>query len=155
MNGKVGNHLYLVLNLAARKAYVGRTKDLRTRFIAHRSALRDGKHPNTQLQNDWNQYGEANFIWLDVAVRAGTISGRELEDLLIELLESMKTSSGYNQMTSAGWSRQARLRSVEQKLIRSRKFQMLEGIRSTDPMKDWYVDACSKGHGIEEMSAGE
>ena len=49
--------IYIILNLAAQKQYVGRTQNLDQRYAAHVSQLRAGKHENPDLQRDWDRDG--------------------------------------------------------------------------------------------------
>ena len=88
------------------------------------SSLRRGKHEIPDLQRDWDRDGEENFIWVDVVLRVGQIRANPLEDLLIDTLQTTEPAFGYNRMTSRGWSVHARLRDLERKLIRARKFQL-------------------------------
>ena len=119
--------LYIIFNLAAHKQYVGRTRNLDQRYAAHVSQLRAGRHENTELQSDWDRDGEENFIWVDVLLRAGQMRTSILEDLLIDTLQPTDPTTGYNRMTSRGWSVHARLRDLERKLIRRGKFKLIRG----------------------------
>jgi len=88
------------------------------------SSLRRGKHEIPDLQRDWDRDGEENFIWVDVVLRVGQIRANPLEDLLIDTLQTTEPAFSYNRLTSGGWSVHARLRDLERKLIRARKFQL-------------------------------
>ncbi len=102
MKKLVQEKIYIIFNLAAQKAYVGRTRNLDSRYSDHARQLRKGRHENPDLQRDWDRDGEENFIWVDVLLRAGEIEPNILEDLLIDTLRTLEPTLGYNRMTSRG-----------------------------------------------------
>ena len=52
--------VYIIHNLKNGRKYIGQSINIRNRFKTHKSRLRKNKHPNHQLQQDWNQQsGEA------------------------------------------------------------------------------------------------
>lgn len=54
--------IYKIVNNSNGKYYVGSSSDIEgNRWIDHKSALRNGTHKNSHLQNAWNKYGEHNF----------------------------------------------------------------------------------------------
>lgn len=55
--------VYQILCVPAGKIYIGSTVDLWVRWGKHRSSLRRGNHRNIYLQNAWNKYGEADFVF--------------------------------------------------------------------------------------------
>jgi hypothetical protein len=111
------------------------------------SKLRARRHENPELQRDWDRDGEQNFIWVDVLLRAGYMRPHLLEDLLIDTLRTMDPTLGYNRMTSRGWSQHARLRDLERKLIRGRKFKLIPGVKLGDAIDERYLESVWKGHG--------
>ena len=147
MKRTVIEKIYIIFNLAAQKQYVGRTRNLDQRYSDHVGKLRAGKHENPDLQRDWDRAGEDNFIWVDVLLRAGQMRPNILEDLLIDTLQTTEPASGYNRMTSRGWSVHARLRDLERKLIRRGRFQLIPGVSLDDPIMESYVEGVWKGHG--------
>ena len=54
--------IYLIINLANNKFYVGSAKNLWQRKLTHYRDLRNNKHKNTYLQNSYNKYGSERFI---------------------------------------------------------------------------------------------
>ena len=56
--------LYAITNEISGKTYFGTTTRPKDRFHQHAHLLRKGKHYNKALQEDWNLYGEENFIYL-------------------------------------------------------------------------------------------
>src|SRR4029453_13264167 len=113
----------------------------------HVSKLRTGRHENPDLQRDWDRDGEDNFIWVDVLLRAGQMRPNVLEDLFIDTLQTTEPASGYNRMTSRGWSSHARPRDLERKLIRRGKFKLIPGVKLDDPIAEVYLESVWKGHG--------
>lgn len=59
--------IYQIRNKRNRRIYIGCTMSLRGRWISHRALLRTNKHKNTELQNDWNKYGESAFVFEVIA----------------------------------------------------------------------------------------
>jgi len=145
MKRVVQEKIYVILNLALHKQYVGRTRNLDSRYSDHVSKLRAGRDENPDLQRDWGRDGEENFIWVDVLLRAGALPPNILEDLLIDTLGTVDPALGYNGMTSRGWSSHARLRDMERKLIRARKFQLRPGGSLDDPIMESYLETVWKG----------
>lgn len=55
--------IYAIVCLANAKIYVGATDDLERRQKDHFLNLRNNRHINTQLQTDFNYFGESQFQW--------------------------------------------------------------------------------------------
>ena len=55
--------IYCIRNSINNKCYVGQSKNVKKRFIHHKSMLRKNEHNNPYLQNSWNKYGENNFTF--------------------------------------------------------------------------------------------
>lgn len=58
-----GSGIYQILNAINGKRYIGSAASLRQRWMAHRSALRLGRHCNGHLQRAWNLYGGKTFVF--------------------------------------------------------------------------------------------
>lgn len=58
-----GEGVYLIKNRVNGFVYVGVSKHLRVRISEHLSQLSLGIHINKSLQNDYNQFGESNFVY--------------------------------------------------------------------------------------------
>lgn len=61
MVGKQG--IYAIVCSASWRSYVGSSVDLKEREIEHFRLLRGNKHDNSQLQKDFNEFGESCFHW--------------------------------------------------------------------------------------------
>lgn len=55
--------IYAITCSVTGKMYVGSSRDMQQRWWSHQSNLRRNKGGNTPLQNSWNKYGEAAFIF--------------------------------------------------------------------------------------------
>lgn len=53
--------IYFIENLTTKEIYVGSSRDLHHRKLAHFSTLRNGNHNNCRLQKSYNKYGRENF----------------------------------------------------------------------------------------------
>lgn len=54
-------YLYSIENKVNGKCYIGSTVNLKSRWVAHKTTLRHGKHHSFVLQRAWNKHGESNF----------------------------------------------------------------------------------------------
>ena len=97
-NQEINNNsgIYRIKNLQNGKIYIGKSKNIKRRWIAHKSALKCGNHFNSHLQSAWDKYGNPNFIF------------EVIETCDIELLGIKETyyinfyntiTLGYNQLT--------------------------------------------------------
>ncbi len=55
--------VYQIMCRVNGKRYIGSSVNVAERWGIHKSMLRHGKHINKKLQNVWNKYGEAEFIF--------------------------------------------------------------------------------------------
>lgn len=55
--------IYQITCTTNKKFYIGSSVDIRVRWNRHRSELRRNIHPNKNLQNSWNKYGERAFAF--------------------------------------------------------------------------------------------
>ena len=78
---------------ANEKWYVGQSRDIRKRWVSHRSRLNANIHPNHPLQNAWNKYGEASFLWVLLAC----LAPEELHPIELEFTAQLqaKVPSGF------------------------------------------------------------
>jgi group I intron endonuclease len=49
--------IYYIKNTLNNNMYIGQSVNIKTRFCAHRSSLKNNKHYNEKLQEDFNKYG--------------------------------------------------------------------------------------------------
>ena len=55
--------IYKIINTKADQIYVGQSSSYPKRWNHHKSTLRNNKHQNQQLQEDYNTYGEEAFVF--------------------------------------------------------------------------------------------
>lgn len=55
--------IYIIKNNINNKSYIGKDIRLNKRWSVHRGKLRKNIHPNKNLQEDWNYFGEINFSY--------------------------------------------------------------------------------------------
>jgi len=97
--------VYKLVNLVNGKVYIGSTTKLRQRRFSHLSKLRNGKHENRNIQNDWNEYGENNFNWEVIQIIddiSDTFSLIPREQYWMNFYRSYDRESGYNISPTAG-----------------------------------------------------
>lgn len=55
--------VFQVLNKANQKVLIEESTNVTSKWNRHRTELRFGSHRNKDLQNDWVQYGEEQFVF--------------------------------------------------------------------------------------------
>jgi len=88
--------IYKITNQTNGKCYIGQSKNVYEREAEHFSALRRNRHPNEQMQKDWNKSNKG--FRFDVVEWCGLTQLNEREKAWIEKCGSMEPN-GYNQ----GW----------------------------------------------------
>lgn len=53
--------IFIIHSKVNNRCYIETARDLKSRINGARFKLVAGAHPNRELQQDWNEYGEANF----------------------------------------------------------------------------------------------
>lgn len=56
--------IYAIKNVVNNKFYIGKSENIKVRWLSHKSLLRNNKHHCLKLQDDWNKYGETAFEFL-------------------------------------------------------------------------------------------
>mgnify|MGYP003757405513 CR=1 FL=1 len=81
--------IFQIRNTVNGKILLGSSLNLEGKFNSHRFKLSIGRHPNTALQKDWNEYGPGSFEFeiLDVVKDDGDHSRDAANDLAV--LEQM------------------------------------------------------------------
>lgn len=143
MIDKIG--VYKIQCLTNDKVYIGGTTNIHTRWINHRSVLNRDVHPNKFLQEDYDKYGEGQFIY--TILEECLESELEVrEQYWIDYLQSHEIKKGYNIFDSSGdlpigyvLSEQIRLKMS----ISAKKAQAARTPeeRSTNARKHWLTKA--------------
>lgn len=131
--------VYGILCLANRKYYIG-SGQANSRISSHLSKLRSNQHRDLpRLQDDWNLYGEDQFVVVRFSCPPDQI--RQHEVFLITQLQTLEHQQGYNKMIGSKWGIEASIRDTEKKLIRSRMFRWLPHIEIAPetPMNAIYI----------------
>lgn len=86
--------IYCIENLITHTKYIGQSRDIRHRWMEHKSYLRKGNHKNLYLQRSWNKYGEENFSF-DILEICPIDKLNEREVWNIKYFDTM--NNGFNQ----------------------------------------------------------
>lgn len=54
--------IFIIRSKTNNKCYIGATQDLRGTINSTKFKLSAGGHPNKELQKEWNEQGEGNFV---------------------------------------------------------------------------------------------
>jgi len=72
--------IYAIRCRMSPSVYIGQARNIPRRFGDHKSRLRGNRHHNQHLQNAWNKYGEAAFIFEPVEYcHSDDLTMREIE----------------------------------------------------------------------------
>jgi len=91
----VTSGVYIILNTANGKCYVGSSINVGARLQGHRKMLSKGCHENEHLQHSWDKYGPGVFKFKVVAL-CEEVELLEEEQTLIDVLRTMDSEKGYN-----------------------------------------------------------
>jgi len=94
--------IYKITNKVNGKIYIGSAYNLRNRIYTHKSRLRRGIHKNKHLQNAFNFYGEAKFVFEILEVVEDKKIILEREQFYLDLYVAYDTAIGYNIAKVAG-----------------------------------------------------
>jgi len=95
--------VYQIKNKKNGKILIGSSTDLKAIWNRQRVQLNFGNHPNKELQNEWNEYGEESFEY-EIVTKIKEKDGeekdyrkevKELEELYIEEMQPFD-EKGYN-----------------------------------------------------------
>jgi len=87
--------LYLILCVVNNKQYIGESSYVKNRFAKHKSLLRRGVHEIKELQEDFNKYGEDQFIFSRIEQGLGADKAERVA-LEKELLKKVSRANLYN-----------------------------------------------------------
>lgn len=87
--------IYRITNLKNSKNYIGQSTDIERRFKYHKYHLTRGDHDITDLQKDWNKYGESAFEFVIIQECDRGELGK-FEQRKIRELDTTNPDKGYN-----------------------------------------------------------
>lgn len=96
---KYNTGVYLIENIKNGIVYIGSSKHMKKRWIAHESSLNRGLHHNYKLQKDWIYYGPENFKFhpiLYFSIEHQIFYEKMLLDNIYEKYNICKTPHGFN-----------------------------------------------------------
>lgn len=85
--------IYYIKNTLNNNMYIGQSVNIKARFCAHRSSLKNNKHYNEKLQEDFNKYG-MDIFELGILEECESEFLDELEQYYIKKYNTVE--SGYN-----------------------------------------------------------
>ena len=90
--------IYAIINIISGMSYIGQThNNFGDRWDCHKALLRNNKHHNPLLQNDWNKYGEGKFKFIILYNCIHNESQEELDSLEEKYIkEYMENNNAYN-----------------------------------------------------------
>ena len=94
-NYPITSGIYCFLNVKNKKRYIGKTVNIKKRYMDHIYSLRRKDHINKYFQNSWYRYGEDSFKFIILEA----CSREELstkEKYYIKLWKSNLHNKGYN-----------------------------------------------------------
>ena len=120
--------IYAIHNLITGKKYVGKSVDIFSRWRRHIKDLRDNTHHSTHLQNTWNKYGEANFVFgIIEEYSVGELS--EAEERWVSHFSCV--SNGYNCLNPST--------DMEQRVFSKKQIDHI-----SNKIKQWHADPANK-----------
>lgn len=94
--------VYRIKCLINNRIYIGSTSDINSRIINHKSSLRNKKHRNKYLQEDYNKYGEDCFEFEILEVVENDSDLLNIEQWYLNNTDCLIDKGGYNILIKAG-----------------------------------------------------
>lgn len=90
--------IYAIQCIVNKKIYIGKTmQNLKNRLKSHLTFLRNNKHSNKFLQEDFNKYGEKNFIFYELETKV-PYKNRDREKFYMDKYKTYMKENGYNKL---------------------------------------------------------
>ena len=87
--------IYMILNKANNKIYIGQSVDVNQRWKQHKADLRHKNHENKHLINSWHKYGEESFEFI-LLCECEESQLNTMEQYYIFCFDSSNSKIGYN-----------------------------------------------------------
>ena len=88
--------IYCIENKINNKKYIGQSIDILSRWRQHKSALNNKRHHSYDLQNEWDIYGEENFIFYILEMIDDPTLRNNSEINYIRIYDTTNKNCGYN-----------------------------------------------------------
>lgn len=121
--------IYSIVNIVNNKKYIGYTMDLKQREYHHKYNLRKGVHVNYFLQEDWNEFGEENFIFEVIESNICQESLLSREKYYTDYYQSDNQEYGYNILNGFSHNKLTREKISEKHKGKSITESQMEGLR--------------------------
>lgn len=87
--------VYCIENTVNNRKYIGISRDIKRRWLEHKSELDNHSHNNQYLQASWDKYGKEKFNFYIIELCAEALLS-EREQFYIKSYRSMSHENGYN-----------------------------------------------------------
>ncbi len=97
---KIPMGVFQIKNISNNKVIIDHNIDMESKWNRHKMELKFGNHRNRNLQKDWNEFGEANFVFevlseLRPNEEDQTNYNKELKYLQEMVIEELKIKNSY------------------------------------------------------------
>lgn len=139
--------IYTIINIVNRRCYVGYAINVRKRCQTHLSLILQGRSNNGVLEREIKIHGAAAFAFLcpqTIESLDNTQLVRDLKSAEVDWilrLQSHIEGRGYNSIVGNQWTKGAKLRDRERKLIRHKSYSLLDGVDLYDPISEKLVES--------------
>ena len=96
---RVISGIYCIENTINHKRYIGQSKNIYSRWYAHKTKLRHQRHSSELMQNDWDAYGEDRFSFYIIEIIEDAELRDKAEIYYIDLYKTTNKNYGYNKET--------------------------------------------------------
>ena len=90
--------VYKITNTVTNDFYIGSSKDVKKRWIAHKCQSRWNEHPNSPMYLDMKKYGVDKFVFEVLA----EVEPEQLKEAEQQFIETLKPT--YNRCNAKGWN---------------------------------------------------
>lgn len=95
------HYVYVLKNTVTGKCYVGCTKNIRKRILAHRWQMRNEKHGVEEINEDCKKYGEDSFTF-EIIGKFDKTKALQMEAFYTAILRTKDARYGYNYKDKKG-----------------------------------------------------
>jgi group I intron endonuclease len=88
--------VYAIVNSLNNKRYIGSTKMFQGRYTTHLNYLKDNRHHNKLLQDDYNKFGEDNFYFEIFELIDDFSNISDIEEKYMDKYRTLYSDFGYN-----------------------------------------------------------